>query len=810
MSKLLYKINSDMSKEDFACRIMNLKEKKNKIDTLSICNNILQQYKIFNYVRIIKSKVKSINDFHNNWLPNLNFNINNNFELGQRASEIKHHKYVTNDKLIRRLDFYNNNFYLLPNNEVAYLKNTPENVIFYCNKKAKKGGRTFIHSVIDIENEILKQKNGEELLKKYELRGISLEFGYLDKNHPMQKNLYTPSWQEKFETNDINIALNKCKINKDIDYVYIKNDNNYDILITRTLLPGYIYSKNIKYFRPPRIAITNPSIENGFRRFTFGPTNKDNNLLNNYNNYETFSKDEINIFIKAFLNTRQGTEWEEKDFIIFNNITHCHSKESYIGDLDLFVCMSNKINVNNPYLEFDLNNIENNPPVGIDINKKKDNCCYWGYTIPLDEANKKMWNDYISMMAFDAKKNINKNTIKTIKLEAKKYGHLHIYNSGLINKNIDKFKNNIDNLVKNLNFNKKTTYPYGGSKSGRTPRVSISKKTKSVDKYPSELFLLPHNEILYQHALPKQLFFCGLNPTNFGGRTFSHSAILFERILKSNKDGLKLYNLIKKKGFTIKTGFVSKYEPEKYKNFLVSWEDRFSVPKNKRIEELNKLVKSYSKIKNKNYNLNEYLNEKLIKYNKIFPIYFNNITIKEKFIRIENMILAKHLLCIKSIDKFDKCEWKKNKESGYPYLYTTINIESFKKDLYNKNIEYLFFPRIQYTNPEFENGFRDFSIGNYKLTVKDINILLKSYWLTREGLNYNKGDFQIIDNIKYSHSRESYIDNSSKNKRIIVVAMGGTFFTDKLIKINKEIHYINKIKSSYPKYNIYNEETIYA
>jgi hypothetical protein len=88
--------------------------------------------------------------------------------------------------------------------------------------------------------------------------------------------------------------------------------------------------------------------------------------------------------------------------------------------------------------------------------------------------------------------------------------------------------------------------------------------------------------------------------------------------------------------------------------------------------------------------------------------------------------------------------------------------------------------------------------------------LLKSYWLTREGLNYNKGDFQIIDNIKYSHSRESYIDNSSKNKRIIVVAMGGTFFTDKLIKINKEIHYINKIKSSYPKYNIYNEETIYA
>jgi hypothetical protein len=785
---------------------MNLSEKKNKINTASKCNDILNQYKIFEYVRIINSGIKSINDFENNWLPHLEFNKTNNFELGQRASEDKHTKWVNNNKLIRRLDYYNKDFYLLPNNEVAYLKHTPENVIFYCNKVAKSGGRTFIHSVIDIENEILKQNGGEQLLKKYESRGISLEFGYVDKHHPMQSNLYTPSWQEKFETDDINIALEKCKKNKDIDYAFLKKDQGFDILITRTLLPGYIYGKNNKYFRPPRIAITKPSIENGFRRFTFGPSSNDEESLHHYNNYEEFSKKEIDIFIKAFLNTRQGIDWKERDFVIFNNITHCHSKEKYTGDLELLVCMSNNINVFDTYSDYKLNTINMDYPIGKKRKEMKNGCCYWGFKNTKEEANKNMWNEYISMNAFDAKNNINTKILKIIKNEAKKYGHIHVYNTGLLHKNIDLFKNKLDKLVVSLNFNKHTTYPYGGSKSGRTPRTSTSKNTKSVDKYPSDLFLLPHNEILYQHALPKQLFFSALIPTPYGGRTFSHSSVLFEKILKHEPGGSNLYEIIKNNGFTIKTGFLSKYEPEKHKNFLVAWEDRFAVPHSKRKYELNKLLESFNKNKSKNYTLNEYVHEKLEMYNKIFPKYFENLFDNEKIIRMEDMLLAKHTLCRKILDKFDKCEWRINKQSGYPYLFTSISIESLKKDFDNENIEYMYFPRIQYTTPEFENGFRDFTIGEYRLTPTDISILLKAFWITREGLNYSAGDFQIIDNLKYGHSRESYKDTPSKPRRI-VVAMGGTYFSDKIIRYNKD--YVSNMKSEYPSRDIYNIPTIY-
>ena len=457
----------NISNEEFAMRIMNLNEIKLLQNIDKICENIYQQYLIFNYLRIINSKVKSIDDFSNNWLPNFCF----------RGKEF------------RKFDYKNNN---------RLLKNISENQIFYCNKKKIiKGGRIFIHSVIDIENEILKHKDGRKLLEKYKSKGISYEIEY--------SNL---SLKEKFNTNDINEALKICKKDKNIDLAYVKqyNDSDTDILVTKIILPGYIYSKNSKYLRPPII--------NNYYKYTFGP--------DKFNNYEELSQNDINIFISAFSNTRQGIEWQEKDFIIMNNITHYYSTEKYDGELELFIFNSNKINIFEKYIEIDINNIKLNPspPHGISNNKIINGCCDWGFDENIEEENIKLWNTYFSMIAFDCKGNIDKEKIKIIKSEAKKYGHIHVYNTGLYDKNIERFKNNIDNLVKNLNFTKKTIYPYGGTKSGRTPRISISKKTKSVDKYPSELFLLPHNEILYQHAFPIQLFFSAIVPSKYGGRTF--------------------------------------------------------------------------------------------------------------------------------------------------------------------------------------------------------------------------------------------------------------------------------------------------
>lgn len=73
--------------------------------------------------------------------------------------------------------------------------------------------------------------------------------------------------------------------------------------------------------------------------------------------------------------------------------------------------------------------------------------------------------------------------------------------------------------------------------------------------------------------------------------------------MKKNSYGLKLFNIIIKKGYTIKTSFVSKYESDKNKNFYISWEDRFKVPNRERKKNIKKILKGFNKLKNKNYTL---------------------------------------------------------------------------------------------------------------------------------------------------------------------------------------------------------------
>jgi len=89
------------------------------------------------------------------------------------------------------------------------------------------------------------------------------------------------------------------------------------------------------------------------------------------------------------------------------------------------------------------------------------------------------------------------------------------------------------------------------------------------------------------------------------------------------------------------------------------------------------------------------------------------------------------------------------------------------------------FPRISYDKPSVINGNRRFIIGNGEDFTKDeMDLLLKAFYYTREGLNQKPGDILLIDNVKYGHSRGPYIEENSK--RDIAVIMSGEFNSDKL------------------------------
>jgi hypothetical protein len=805
---LLYTIDvKNMKHEEFACRCMSAEY---VTDYSKFAKDIGTQVQLHGYVRVINGKYLFKTNSHaleDNWEKTFfssehfkYMGMNTVFEEGQRASEKILVKWVDKNHKFRRLDQYTNKYYLLPNNEVSYTLNTPSRVIMYCNSKPKTGGRPFIHSVEEMDK--LLSRDNKCFMDKYEKHGIRLTFGYLHTNDPIQKSLYTPSWNEKFGDDAIElIRTNKSKFIKEhnLTDVEVKNNDNHLYILTHINLPGFIYTsdKTRRFFRPPRIAITEPAAVNGFRQFTFGDGTK-------------FTKQERQAIVDVYLKTRCGIEWETKDFIVFDNITHCVSKENHDGtSMEIYVAMANEVNVLKSY-DIDIPSLDihaPDTPVSFDISSDEA-CCYWGFGDNLNtnknsqqrqnEANNQMWKEHTSMMIFDVKnRKINKTLSEKIKNEFKRHSKIHMINT------LCKTPDEIDNTLTVFGFTKKSMYGYGGVASGRTPRSKVTNKTKGVDKYPKELFLLPHNEILYQRGLPKQLFFACINPSIKGGRTFSHSSKLFEHIL--SKISPELLHKILNNRMNIHTSFFSKSDPttKKAGYFLVSWEDKFGVDVIN-ITIINTIL--FDLAKNKKYSsLEEYLNDKLKKYKSMFTEYLDGT---DDTTRIKKMQYAKHMMCRAIVDKFDECKWGNN--NGFPYLETKVNISLVKT---YDNERYLFFPRIQYDISSIKNGNRNFYLNDTMITHKERNILLSAFWLTREGFFYKPGDMQLIDNIKTGHSRESYRDTIEYPRRM-AIAMGGTFWSDDIFEslntissITDRLKMCNSLQKQYPFTDIFEEPT---
>lgn len=243
-----------------------------------------------------------------------------------------------------------------------------------------------------------------------------------------------------------------------------------------------------------------------------------------------------------------------------------------------------------------------------------------------------------------------------------------------------------------------------------------------MDKYPAHLTLLPHQEIFYQRVLPMNMIFHyrASSGENNGGRTLVHSGLMLESIIKNNgKSGINFIKKLKKYGQTIITGFLDENHSLKDKNFVRSWQDRF-----------------------------------------------NSHDIAEAM-----------KICLEQVTNFDDCWFEKTDEKNKLMLMTKVTMPLFKK---YKGVSYMMFPRIAYDKPSVINGFRKFIIGNGEdCSEKELNMLLEAYWKTRQGIYQKNGDLLLIDNIKFAHSREPFIEHSSRDAAVI---MGGQFFVDKIKK----------------------------
>ncbi|MEO0336718.1 MAG: hypothetical protein AAF202_09995, partial [Pseudomonadota bacterium] len=101
---------------------------------------------------------------------------------------------------------------LLPHQEILYQRILPKRMLFHYRKVSGhgRGGRTLVHSGRNLERILNQSSVGRGLVEKLKTYGQSIVTGFLDENHSLKEQNFVRSWQDRFQTQDIEQALVNC------------------------------------------------------------------------------------------------------------------------------------------------------------------------------------------------------------------------------------------------------------------------------------------------------------------------------------------------------------------------------------------------------------------------------------------------------------------------------------------------------------------------------------------------------------------------------------------------------------------------
>lgn len=633
--------------------------------SVQVLQDIRAQFAQFGMLHVRQTGLQNVQDLCL-VLDALGFSGQDCFRQGGRTSAAWQQKWVEVDR-VRRLDYYPPELYLLPNTEVQYEHCGPQRVLFFCQKPAAQGGRSFVHSAAALVAGLLAAGEvGRGLVSAIEQHGLMIETGFLDRRHPVKAQNYFQSWQERFSTEDPEVALSRAQAQwHAYDQCWWKTEPDAPpTLMTRILRSGFQLnpSDNQKYLRFPRIAFDGPSAKNGFRRFPLG-------------NGRELSEAEKALLWEVYLSTCQGIFWEAGDILLFDNVRYGHSRECFTGDREVFVAMAGEVWENAERLPA-------TPPV---LEHYAQSHGPVDYHLPATAS----WATHFSTRLFEVDA-WSPGVIAGIREQFERYGVLHLRSRGV--------PLELERYLENLGFGPEDTFAWGGMHSGRTHRRVLSHILRATDDYPKDLWLLPHNEILYQRQVPARLLFFSESATDpqKGGRTFVHSASNFEAWIRScGPVGEALLADLKQHGLLIEMGFLDAGHPEKAQNYFRSWQDRFET-------------------------------------------------------QDRDVALAR---CLAATQQFDQAWWQAEAPVQGQVFYTLMT--QFRVPAYYQN--YLLFPRIALNAPALINGYRRYPKGNGEpFRREEIDILINAFMATREGIHYAAGDMLLVDNIRYGHSREAF------------------------------------------------------
>jgi hypothetical protein len=497
-------------------------------------------------------------------MDGLGFAPEEQFSAGGRASAATQRKWVREG--LRRLDFYPPDLYLLPNNEVQYQRFGPQRVLFFCRRAPRAGGRTFLHSAAAVADGLAASGAvGRRLLEKLDAHGLMIETGFLDANHPAKAANYFQSWQERFGTADPDEALAVATGRRDeYDRCWWRSEaSGHRTLMTRIVLSAFKRDPRDgrRYLRFPRLALGDPALENGWRRYPLGSG-------------EPLSEAERAVLMAAYLDTRQGMDWSDGDLVLFDNVRYGHSRESFQGEREVFVGMAGVV-WDDAVWDDAVWDDAVAPPEAPPAPRLPPRLASPGplrYRLPAAA-----WSQRFSMRTFDARGRLSDDTLAVISAQFARHGALLVRRTGLSLSDPGQLP---VPLLTALGFGPDEEFAWGGMSSGRTTRRALSRHLRATDDYPPQHWLLPHNEILYQRQLPARLLLCSATTVDpaHGGRTFVHSAALVEdHIRAAGAPGEALLAELDAHGFLIEMGFLDEHHPAKAANYFRSWQDRFQT-----------------------------------------------------------------------------------------------------------------------------------------------------------------------------------------------------------------------------------------
>lgn len=479
-------------------------------------------------VLIKNTGLRSVESLHEA-LPMLGFGPDRQFREGGRTSASVYEKWVAPG--LRRMDHYPAHLTLLPNNEVQYRKVSPRWVLFF----AQTPLELFLHDAREVEARL-----PNALVTRLDQHGLSIETGFLSEAHPAKAKNYFQSWQERFGTVDPLEALTRAQSETDeYDAAWFLDDQT---LMTRVTLPARWSADGPLRF--PRIAMDGPAAHNGYRRFPLG-------------NGELLSAEENDAIRSAYLQTRQRVSMAPGDVVLFDNTRFGHSRAPYTGERGMLVAMAGRA----PSAGSES---ETNRPFSF-ISRGPDRFITRHAPAP------------IAARTHDARGQLD---AEAITHELERFGAVHVQNTGLTVRTAGELPLAV---LKALGFGGPDTFPWGGMQSGRTQRVRLSRELRATDAYPKHLWLLPHNEVLYQRTVPGRMLF--FSATACDGRTFVHSAKAFRSWLEARSEGRALLGELREHGLRVEMGFVDEHHPERGRNFFRSWQERFETTERSVAEE---------------------------------------------------------------------------------------------------------------------------------------------------------------------------------------------------------------------------------